>query len=150
LNLEEKTMVRIRAEARSQVPFQSLEILCNGQVIATSQGAGQPCAALLEMDFPVEQGGWLAARCRGDQQLLQQPANQRVFAHTSPVYLHLKGPRRWTDPAAREGLVKELQAMAEWARTTARCDSAGQRENLSAIFEEAIQLLTKARSASKG
>ncbi len=73
--------VRVQAEAQSQLPIQSLEILMNGKVVAeTSKDT-------LEIDLPIAEGGWLAARCRGQQQIFDRPANQLLFAHSSPVYV---------------------------------------------------------------
>ncbi len=73
--------VRVQAEVHSVFPIQSLEILLNGKVVAeTSKDT-------LEIDLPIAEGGWLAARCRGQPQIIDRPVNQLWFAHSSPVYV---------------------------------------------------------------
>jgi hypothetical protein len=73
--------VRVQAEVQSDLPVQSVEILLNGKVVVeTSKDR-------LEIDLPIAKGGWLAARCRGQQQILDRPTNQLLFAHSSPVYV---------------------------------------------------------------
>ncbi len=67
-----------RAEARAVAPFERLEIVAGGEVIAaTSLGE-------LEADFTPEATTWLAARCTGPG----------AWAHTSPLWVDVPG-RPW-------------------------------------------------------
>jgi hypothetical protein len=135
--------VRARAEARSVVPFDRLEVIANGKVIAETGSSGTPSSAVLETDVPLSSSGWLAARCRGEQQLLQRPANQRVFAHTSPVYVQVAGQPAPVDVAALNRFVAELDRMLDWVGRAARSENERQREHLAEIFRAARQELQR-------
>jgi hypothetical protein len=129
--------VQIRAEARSIVPFDQLELIADGQVIATTPASGDPTAAILEIERPVTASGWLAARCRGRQLLPQRPAPQRVFAHTSPVNVRLVGQDPPIHPAAQKRLLGHLDKMLEWVAHEARCPTEKHRAALAAVFTAA-------------
>jgi hypothetical protein len=84
IDLPASGRVRVCAECRSQVPFEHLELLANGAAVARTQAIGTPARAVFDLDVPVAGAGWLAVRCRGEQ---ESAARQRVFAHSSPVYV---------------------------------------------------------------
>src|SRR5262249_11406064 len=63
--LPEKRPVAVRAEVRSGVPFDLVEVLWNGQVIADRSPSGDRQATVLEAGFTPKEPGWLAARCNG-------------------------------------------------------------------------------------
>jgi hypothetical protein len=141
--------VQARAEARSIIPFERLELVANGRVIAEAAASGSPCRAVLEAEVPVTASGWLAARCRGSQQLLQAPAPQRVFAHTSPVYLRVAGQEPRADPVALKRFVDQLDGMLAWVAREARCPTEKDRQRLAHVFQEAREkLLAKAAKRS--
>ena len=75
--------VRVRAEVKSQHPIEYLELLINGQVAASTE------KATLDVNLAINKDSWLAARCRGSQPIFDRPANQCLFAHTSPVYMQI-------------------------------------------------------------
>ena len=52
--------VRIRAEVRSTVPIEQLEILHNGHLIAVKEASGNRQAALLDIETTLAESGWLA------------------------------------------------------------------------------------------
>jgi hypothetical protein len=134
-------VVRVRAEGRSLVPFERLEVLCNGRVVAEAAASGDPAAAAVEVEVPVGEGGWLAARCRGSATVPHRPASQRIFAHTSPVWLEAAGRPRRVEPGAAAQLALELHRMVEWARHEARCGTNHERQRLVDVFETARQRL---------
>jgi hypothetical protein len=138
--------IRVRAEARSVLPFDVLEVVVNGTVVAEAQVTGSPARAALEVDLPVEESGWLAARCRGQHLVYHRPANQRVFAHTSPVYLHVEGRPRLAEQKALTALTRELEKMLAWASREARCETDQQRERLVINFRSAHQELLRRQS----
>jgi hypothetical protein len=135
--------VRVRAEAQSVVPFERLEVVAGGTVVASAEANGTPAAAILEADVAVPASGWLAARCRGRQQLFSRPANQRVFAHTSPVYVRVQGQPPPADPAAVATLAGRLEQMLEWVEREGRFENDQQRERLAGVFRSAREVLTK-------
>ncbi len=79
--------LQVEARADSRLPFDRLEILQNGEVVAEVLAAGQREAAL-QREIKVTRGGWIAARVRSSS---KTHAGTKVFAHTSPVYLRVPG-----------------------------------------------------------
>lgn len=134
---------QIRAEARAHSPFDRLEIVANGGVVASASASGSPCGAVVEGELALPEGGWLAARCQGEYQILHRPANQRIFAHTSPVYVCMAGQRVNADQAVVARLVRRLDAMLEWVGHEARSPDEQQRERLANVFRAAKAELLK-------
>jgi hypothetical protein len=83
----------------------------------------------------------MAARCRGEQQVFHRPANQRVFAHTSPVSVQVAGRENRPDAVALARFIGHLERGLEWVRREARCDNDAQREHLAGIFQSARDVL---------
>ena len=105
-------------------------------------------AALLKVEIfaksnplPIEASSWLAVRCRGQTLIVDQPAKQRVFAHTSPVYVRVENKPNPKRVEACAQLKKELMKMLSWACKRARCENDQQRERLTQIFEDALAKL---------
>jgi hypothetical protein len=120
------------------MPFDLVEVLYNGRVMAERQASGDRQAALLETGFTLKEPGWLAARCRGGTHL---PDGQLVFAHTSPVWFHPDGkpPRPAGEPAAR--LLALLDHTMVWAERSARYDNPKSHEHLVTMLEAARRVL---------
>ena len=93
----ERGIVAIRAEAKSTVPFEWLELRNNVGICATARASGDPPTAVLEIEVPIDSCGWVAARCHG-RQLVHHRPEQRALAHTSPVYITLPGQKPRADP----------------------------------------------------
>jgi hypothetical protein len=100
--------LRISAEALGspgQVPLRSLEIVGHGKVLARA-GAGNPGRLTADLELPVDQGIWIAARC---------DAGPGQVAHTTPVYVTV-GDGGWKNPETlqhnleiAEGYLKEVE-----------------------------------------
>jgi hypothetical protein len=86
-NLDPAKPLRIEAHAVSRLPFDRLEIVHDGEVVAESLAGGQR-ESRLEQEIGVTRGGWVAARVRSSA---KTHAGTKVFAHTSPVYLRVPG-----------------------------------------------------------
>ena len=103
--------VRVRAHVLSRLPFERLEIVQDGQVVA-EQAAVDRREASFERELPVEHGGWIAARVAGGA---KTHANFTVFAHTSPVYLRVpETPLRRAEAAG--AFVDEIEASMRFIR----------------------------------
>src|SRR5262249_33815132 len=61
--------VPLRAEATSNVRFGQLELLVNGDVVASAAPPAEALSASVEAEWPAERSAWVAARCRGDENL---------------------------------------------------------------------------------
>jgi hypothetical protein len=132
----------IRGEAQSILPFDRLEVLYNGAVVGETMAATFPEATVMQTEIAVNAGGWLAARCRGEQQIFHSPANQRIFAHTSPVYVQRDSVSPPADAGAIARLVGQLERLRHWVHGKGRFDNDRQRANLVEIVESASRILT--------
>ena len=88
----------IDASVSSIFPLRSLEIVCNGEVVAVAQPDGaDPRSIATSEKIRIEGSTWIAARAFGTQHHLDE-WNRQVFAHTSPVYVGCGGPWTMADP----------------------------------------------------
>ncbi len=78
--------VRVKAEVRSHVPIDKVEIVVNGRVVV-SRPAGP-----IEQEIALDSSSWIAARALGPWHRLILNDIQ-AFAHTSPVYVFLGGQK---------------------------------------------------------
>jgi hypothetical protein len=81
--------LKVVARAVSRVPFERLEIVQDGAVVA-EQAAVEQREARLEREIRVESSGWIAARVGGST---MTRTGFRVFAHSGPVYVTASRPR---------------------------------------------------------
>jgi hypothetical protein len=132
--------LRVVASAESLGPFEWLQVIADGETIASVPAvAGGRHAAAVELEHAVTGSGWLAARCVGGQPSVLVPG-MRAFAHTSPVWVGVGGrplPRRADAVAAVRECVAQTREWAErhgryqdekWRRKlVAACDAATER-----------------------
>ncbi len=79
--------VEVEAWAKSSMPFDTLEIVCGGKVVAAADTGRNKQSAKLQAKVPIEQSTWLAARCYGKNRVWHcWPIG--VEAHTSPIYVY--------------------------------------------------------------
>lgn len=128
---------QIHAAARSLVPFELLELVVNGTVVAQQPAHGEPCSASLEMELSPPESGWIAARCRGQALIPHRPSSQRVFAHSAPIYFTTAGRQPFVASGSVGTLLAHLDRTAAWVSTKARCRTEKQREHLAAIISAA-------------
>ena len=86
----------IKAVARSRMSYEKLEIVQNGDVVATASPQGSHFEAAIEVQVPFDRSGWVAARCHGPEMLPYggPPGHwfrMPVFAHTNPVWVSVEG-----------------------------------------------------------
>lgn len=134
----DRPIVRVRAEARGLEPFERLDVVANGAVVATASASGSPATAHIEAEVPLPEGGWLAARCVGP---LNSAFDEEVGAHSSPVYVTVDGRPRPADPTAKAHFAAGLEKMLAWVRNEARCPTERDRERLAAVFRDAQRRL---------
>jgi hypothetical protein len=80
-------LLRISAGVISRLPFDRVQILYNGEIVA-EQAVSKEHEAKLEREIQVNRGGWVAARVSGGG---KTHAGFTVFAHTSPIYVRMDG-----------------------------------------------------------
>ncbi len=115
-----------RFGCRGIEPFERVELVVNGSVAASGDGA----TAVSEVHLPA--GGWVAARCWG---------RGRILAHTSPVYIRAADARPPVDPVAVAALDRHLVRAREWVETEGRFANPKSRDRLLAVFDAARQAL---------
>jgi hypothetical protein len=79
------TQLNVSLEALSLAPMQVLELVVNGEVVATAEPGAEKTTAKLSHRLNVDQSVWIAARVRGEGHR-RVMNDSRLFAHTSPVY----------------------------------------------------------------
>jgi hypothetical protein len=133
--------VQASAEARSLVQFERLELIVNGKVAAEQTANGEPAAARIESELTIPEGGWLAARCWGKAWLPGHFDGQRVYAHTSPIYVRVADRPPPVDAGAVFGLHMYLDKMLYWVNNQARFENDAQRHRLANVFHKAGKVL---------
>ena len=97
---------------RSAVPFERVEILVNGEIVATSEGLSEPGLVRFGGSVTLPDGGWVAARAVGGS--TRWPSmDSYPFAHTSPVWIGEVGS---TDSESRTAAANDLLRALETAR----------------------------------
>ncbi len=87
VKLDAPGQIAVRASARSASPLSRLELVHNGQVVATGKLSEDKLRATISEGVPLARGGWLSLRTfAGGTQ-----------AHSSPVYVEIGG-KGWTSP----------------------------------------------------
>jgi TolB protein len=131
---------RITAEVSSRVPVDLLEVVQNGQVIAS--GAGPR----IEKEVQMEASGWLAVRVSG-------PAARGVpysipRAHSAPVYVHV-GRKPVLVPEDVELMLRWTDRLWRLLEERNNFGSAANRASARAIFDRGLAHY-KAKLASIG
>jgi TolB protein len=108
--------LRVKVEALSIAPLDSLQILVNGAIVKNVPVSGDRSRIAFDGAVPVPEGGWVAARALGPASVFL--GDDYAFAHTSPVYV-VRGGRRWVgveDVQFLAATVDAIGARAERAR----------------------------------
>lgn len=111
--------LHITATAHSAQPFDAIDIVLNGQVIAGARADESKRSAMLETTITISESSWLAARCYGRGKLFTHYSTD-IGAHTSPIYVTVgKQRQRSTVDASYlltllEGGVAYLEKLAVW------------------------------------
>jgi hypothetical protein len=134
LRLPEKgrRSVRIQAKVSSQKPIDRLEVIFKGKIIRSITGT-----AKLEADFAIEVGetGWFAARA------FEKPGRTVRFAHTSPVYVEVRGDRGVVPDDARF-FIHWIDREIAFYRKSPGFREPAHREAMLAMFTAARQVYT--------
>jgi hypothetical protein len=138
ISIERGRSVRLHAEAHSLIPFDHLELLVNGEVVASKATSGNRLTGSVETGYLPETSAWIAARCHGADRLA---TGSCVYAHTTPVSLEIPG-RPLVPTEETLGPLKEILTRTRtWVECEARCENARQRQHLVAVLEEAQRAL---------
>jgi hypothetical protein len=136
-------MVHVRVEARGIAPFDQVEVLVNGDVIATKEVSGNRQATVLEAGFAVRESGWLTARCWGREQI----AGQSPYAHASPIYMQVGQDAKRGEPSAVQALARVLDRTVDWVHREARFDGLRSEAKLVETLQTAQRELLRGKGA---
>ena len=142
LRLQSPRTVRIRGRATGRTDFTHVELIHNGEVIATvdSQAKEGHFVADLDKEFTLGKPGWLALRTP-----LNQTTNvfgNPVYSHTSPVYVEYLGHRMFQPAVARE-LIAEMQQSLKTIDDKSTFANEAERTTVVKVYQRAIATLTK-------
>jgi hypothetical protein len=119
--VEQGGSISIRARARSATPFDHLEVLAGGTVIARGSPSGEDRSIAVEIDFPCAASTWIATRC-GRQ--------GRLLAHTNPVFVEVSGQAIRPPGETTESFFSILERTKAWVEREAVCETERQRQHL--------------------
>jgi hypothetical protein len=88
--------VEVEAWAQSTLPFESLEVVVNGEVVAATEKASADREVSLHEKLRIDRHSWIAVRCGGVPYFESAPHHdfyrRKIVAHTSPFYVAVGGP----------------------------------------------------------
>lgn len=127
--------VRYRIEAQSLTPFQTLELVHNGVVVAEAATTNDPKQhACIEGELRIDESGWFYARCAGPY---CEALQFRIAAVTSPVHVEI-AERPLRPPAATvHRLIGQLEETMDHNLRYGRFESDRQRERMQRVYREA-------------
>ncbi|MGH9629645.1 MAG: CehA/McbA family metallohydrolase, partial [Bryobacteraceae bacterium] len=157
INSRKESKLQIHARAESQLPYDRLEIVCNGEVIADATPGGGRHRAEIRLEHAVSGSCWIAARAhesidryrsagvefpkvhsaRGPllSSLYGTRRPEGVFAHSSPVYVirDSQPVRSWDDA---QYYVRYLDNAIRWLETQAKFASPSDRKSSIEAFRQ--------------
>jgi hypothetical protein len=136
--------IRVHAQARSPVPFERLEVIHNGSVVAEKNATGTPSEGNLDMELPISESGWWAARCWGEHHVQTSICPQPASAHTSAISVRLDGKPMIPQAEAVQDVLDHCDRfgqMLERLDRQGRFASEADRQRVSGLFQEARAVL---------
>jgi len=116
--------VEVTAEAESILPIHSLQIVQNGQVVASTEEKDGSRKLVLKATVKVDKHSWLAARCGGPNYTISVPHldgwGRGVMAHTSPIYIACGGEWWMYDQETAQYMLTLVDGCIEYVRNTSR------------------------------
>lgn len=125
----------VEAWAESVLPFQELQIVCNGAVVAreTVSDGGKSCR--VSRDVKLGGSGWIAARCVSSLEV-QHTWVVNVAAHTSPVYV-VADNQELFNPSDATYMMTILDGGLTWLDTLATRADAERHAGVRQVFQHA-------------
>ncbi len=126
-------VIHVEAAAGSYAPMDVLELVVNGEVVASGEATDNGRTASLTHDLRIDASCWIAARARGPAHPLV--LDDLVFAHTSPIYVTVDSTpiSRPDDARYFVDWIDRLIAMAE---TKGVYHSPADRDSVVGLFRE--------------
>jgi hypothetical protein len=146
--------VEIEASARSILPIHTLQVVQQGQVVASTEEKNGAHELRLKTALKVDGHTWLAARCAGPGYTAVNHHDgwaRGIMAHTSPVYVACGGDYQLFDPEAAQYMLTLLDGGLSYIHQRSRQHAPGTVDHhhgeanheafLSRPFQEAQQAI---------
>ena len=145
ISASQGTVVSVRAEVRSRLPVDRLEIVQGGEIVAVKENPERKQKLIFEATVALEKSSWIAARAWSSEILPFQTSwyvrrkGIPLMAHTSPIYVEVGGePTRSSEDAVF--FLKWVDEALRWVKTEAKVSVESQRQEMIEIFEAARQV----------
>ncbi len=125
----------VEAWAESVLPFQELQVICNGAVVATQTVPKGEKSCRISQEVKLNGSGWIAARCVSSLEV-QHSWVVNVAAHTSPVYI-VADNRELFNPSDATYMMTILDGGLTWLDTLATRADAERHAGVRQVFEHA-------------
>jgi len=127
----------VQAHARSYVPFHRLDVIMNGRVVASREEKAGSQDMTLRETVPVSGSCWLAARCASR---VENMRTMRVAAHSSPVYVRVRGEQQFSPPVASY-LLTLIDGSEAWVKNLATRPDPQRFAGVLKVFSDARERL---------
>jgi TolB protein len=137
------TGLRVKAEAISIAPLDSLQIIVNGKTVRNVP-AKDSLHIVLDEEIALPEGGWIAARVLGPPS--KYVTDSYAFAQTTPVYV-VRGGKRFLSAEDGKFLVEVVNAIdarterSRWRTTAARDRFKASLDNARAVYQRCASAL---------
>ncbi len=144
VEFHEPGTVTARATARSIHPFTRLQIIVNGEAVATSATPARDAAGIyetkLETRINLDRSAWVAARVTEPSRegKLILPRDLTVFAHANPVYFLRDGAKVRVQESI-DHLLLYLRYSGHWFGTAAKFETGPQKQEAVQAVEQALE-----------
>jgi hypothetical protein len=130
----------ISAQAQGRNDFGSIELIVNGKVIHTqpSRKIEGHYEAEMNYNLRIDQPCWIALRIPQTEE--KNELGGQLFAHTSPVYVTLKGKSVFSKAEANSMLAEMRESIVSISKQ-GQFDNDGQLMEINDFFQSAIHLL---------
>jgi hypothetical protein len=149
--------VQVSAFAESVIPINTLEIICNGKVVASVKSKEGQRRLEINEKLKIDSHSWVAARAGGPSYFgdlnHMDVWNRGVFAHTSPIYIECGGKWQMFDRVTAEYMlnlingslsyINNLSTQDDHSRVTHHHHSGDHMEFLQKPFKEAYKLVSE-------
>jgi dipeptidyl aminopeptidase/acylaminoacyl peptidase len=138
---------RISAEVISRVPLRRVEVIRNGEVIASADASAGERSLRIDHEASVDRSCWLAVRVVGGQARGLGAGDQVTRAHTTPVYVTVGGKPAVVGEDV-ELLIRWVDRL--WALLEERNNfgPGNNRDQARRIFQQALEHYRQKRGAS--
>jgi hypothetical protein len=137
--------VQINARVRSITPLDKVLLLFNGRVVEEVPLAGDRKRADYEKSIRVTQSGWYHLRAEGRPADRFPLDSNYAQAFTNPIWVRV-GTQPIRDRAGAEYGVRWVDKLQQMATTLGLWRSAGEKEHVLAVFDEARQVYRRLAS----